>query len=112
MEQIRIEREEGSNGAAIFHIEGPLTLSTVFDFQSTLRESNSSGVILDLNGVPYMDSAGLGAILSQWAHSQRNSIKFAIAGVCDRVQVLFDITKTSTIFPRFTTVAEAEASFY
>ena len=112
MEKIEIVRTTGAGGdTTILRLQGPLTLQTLFDFQSAIREPGIGDTIVDLTGVPYIDSAGLGAILCHWAHTQRTGKKFAVAGICERVQVLFNLTKVSTLLPSFTTVQEAEQSF-
>ena len=112
MEHIEIVRTAGAHGdITILNLKGPLTLQTLFDFQSAIRQADIGDTIIDLTAVPYIDSAGLGAILSHWAHTQRTGKKFAIAGICERVQVLFNLTKVSTLLPCFSTVQEAEQSF-
>jgi len=112
MEQLEIQRSAGkASRTTIFRLKGPLTLSTLFDFQSAIREPGLADTIIDLTGVPYIDSAGLGAILSRWAHIQRMGEKMAVAGACERVQILFRLTKVDTLIPSFATVQEAEQSF-
>ena len=112
MEQIEIVRTAGaSKDATILRIQGPLTLQTLFDFQNAIREPGIGDSIIDLTAVPYIDSAGLGAILGHWAHTQRTGKKLAIAGICERVQVLFNLTKVDTLLPCFATAENAEDSF-
>jgi anti-sigma B factor antagonist len=112
MEQIEIVRAAGaSKDTTILRIHGPLTLQTLFDFQNAIRQPDIGNTIVDLTNVPYIDSAGLGAILSHWAHTQRTGSKFAVVGICDRVQVLFNLTKVGTVLPCFATPDEAEQSF-
>jgi anti-anti-sigma factor len=112
MEQIEIVRSEGAQSeTTILRLQGPLTLQTLFDFQNAIREPGIADTIVDLTGVPYIDSAGLGVILSHWAHTQRHGQKFAVAGSCERVQVLFNLTKINTLLPCFATANEAEQSF-
>jgi anti-anti-sigma factor len=112
MEQIEIVRSQVAHSdATILRIQGPLTLQTLFDFQDAIRQPGIADTIIDLTGVPYIDSAGLGVILSHWAHTQRHSQKFAVAGICERVQVLFNLTKINTLLPCFPTAGEAEQSF-
>ncbi|MGC2620585.1 MAG: STAS domain-containing protein, partial [Acidobacteriaceae bacterium] len=48
-------------GTRILRVNGPLTLSGLFTFQSALRTDPPAVLILDLTAVPYMDSAGMGA---------------------------------------------------
>jgi anti-sigma B factor antagonist len=112
MEKIEIVRSVGSgNETTILRIQGPLTLQTLFDFQHAIRQPDLWDTIIDLTGVPYIDSAGLGAILGHWAHTQRTGKKFAVAGICERVQVLFHLTKVDTLLPSFATVEAAEQRF-
>jgi anti-sigma B factor antagonist len=112
MEHIEIVRTAGAHGdVTILHLKGPLTLQTLFDFQTAIRQPGIGNTIIDLTGVPYIDSAGLGAILGHWAHTQRTGTKFAVAGICERVQVLFNLTKVNTLLPSFASVAEADQSF-
>ncbi|HTA69015.1 MAG TPA: STAS domain-containing protein [Bryobacteraceae bacterium] len=112
MENIEIVRTAGARSeTTILRIQGPLTLQTLFDFQNAIRQPDIGDTIIDLTGVPYIDSAGLGAILGHWAHTQRIGKKLAIAGICERVQVLFNLTKANTLLPCFATPEKAEESF-
>lgn len=112
MEEIQIERSAGiGDHVSILKLQGPLTMSTLFDFQTAIRQPDLKSTIIDLGGVPYIDSAGLGMILSHWAHTQRIGVNFAIVSIPERVRVLMDMTKVTTLLPSFPTVAEAERSF-
>lgn len=112
MEKIEIVCTAGaSKDATILRIQGPLTLQMLFDFQNAIRQPGIGDTIIDLTAVPYIDSAGLGAILGHWAHTQRTGKKLAIAGICERVQVLFNLTKVDTLLPCFATADKAEQSF-
>lgn len=112
MEQLEIQSAAGTaSKATILHLKGPLTLATLFEFQSRVREPGLKDTIIDLTDVPYIDSAGLGSMLSHWAHTQRTGDKFAVCGACDRVKVLFQLTKVDSLIPAFGTCAEAEGSF-
>ena len=112
MENLEIRRTAGAGGeTTILRIHGPLTLATLFDFQNAVRQPDLKNTILDLTEVPYIDSAGLGVILSAWAHSQRIGCKFALAGIRERIETLLDITKIKAMLPSFATVEEAERNF-
>ena len=77
----------------------------MFQFQSALRESDEGGAIIDMSGVSYMDSAGLGVLLGQGSHAQRVAKKFALAALSARVQNILRITHTDKVLPVFATVA-------
>jgi anti-sigma B factor antagonist len=112
MDQIHIQRTPGSaSDVTILTLNGPLTMSTLFDFQTACRQPDLRSTIIDFSGVPYVDSAGLGLVLSHWAHTQRIGVKFAVAGVSDRVRVLLEMTGVAKLLPSYPTVAEAERAF-
>ena len=112
MDQIQIRPIPGSShDVTILVLQGPLTIGTVFEFQTATRQPDLKSTIVDFSGVPYMDSVGLGALLSHWAHSQRIGVQFAAVGISERVRVLLDMSRVSTILPTFPTVADAEQAF-
>jgi len=112
MDQIQIQRSAGSTpDVTIFSLTGPLTISTLFDFQTAVRQPDLKSTIIDFSGVPYVDSAGLGIVLSHWAHTQRIGVKFAVVGISDRVKVLLDMTGVANLLPSYPTVADAERAF-
>jgi anti-sigma B factor antagonist len=95
------------SGITVISVDGPLTLNTLFDFQTAIRQPGLGDTIIDVTNVPYIDSAGLGAILGHWAHTQRTGKKFALSGVNERVRVLLDLTKVSTLLPSFPAAEDA-----
>ncbi len=112
MDSMEIVRESGqSPDTAIFRLNGPFTLSTMFGLQNDLRAADVKNVIIDLTNVPYMDSAGLGVLLGQTAHCQRLGNKMALAGVSPRVLTIFEITHTDSMMSFFPTAEAADASF-
>jgi len=108
MTELRIEILQSSCGARILRIAGPLTLNTLFEFQNEARRDTSRAILVDLTGVPYMDSAGLGCILGAFASCQRTGRGFALASVPDRIVTLFKVARVDTILPVFATLEAAE----
>jgi len=109
MTDLQIRIDEGSSGAHILHLIGPLTLSTLFGFQDLVRKAeHKNGLILDLSEVPYMDSAGLGSILGAYTSCQSHGQSFALANVSQRVVTLLQVAKVDALVPRFDTVERAE----
>jgi anti-anti-sigma factor len=107
-----IERKEGkAPGTLIFLLNGPVTLRNLFDLQGQLRSGDLPQVaILDLSGVPYMDSAGMGAIMNYYTHCQGKRVKLIVSGVNSRVMELFKMTRVDTVIALAPSVEEAEAS--
>ena len=107
---LAIERKEGkAAGIAIFQLTGPVTLRNIFDLQSQLRSGDlPHASILDLSGVPYMDSAGMGAIMNYYTHCQGKGVKLIVAGVSSRVMELFKMTRVDTVITFAPSTEEAE----
>ena len=108
MKDLTIESETGASGVRIFRLIGPLTLASVFEFQDLARADHDASVVVDLSGVPYMDSAGLGAILGIMASCQRTSRGFGITGAAERIQTLFNVAGVAGLIPSFDSVELAE----
>lgn len=105
-----IEVKQGTNpGTKVVTLTGPITLRNLFQFQDELRAGELPKVaILDLSGVPYMDSSGMGAVINYYVFCQRHSTKMIAAGVSARVMELFKMTKVDSVIPLAGSVEEAE----
>jgi anti-anti-sigma factor len=108
MDVLKIQIENAAHGVRTFQLTGPLTLSTLFEFQDLARADSDSAIVIDLSGVPYMDSAGLGAILGVMASCQRKGRGFGITGATDRIKTLFSVTRVIGLIPTFDSVEIAE----
>jgi anti-sigma B factor antagonist len=72
-------------------------------------ENDQQGLhIIDLTEVPYIDSAGLGLIVSHYVRCQGRGVRLVVAGASQRVVQLFELTKVDQFFPRFATTEEAD----
>lgn len=109
-EPLKIETAEGKTPEMrIIEVTGPITLPNIFIFQDELRRSEPPArIVLDLSGVPYMDSAGLGAVVNYYTHCERRGKRMALAGVSSRVRELFRMTRVDTVIP---ILASSEESF-
>jgi len=108
VKELKIESEIGASGVKIFRLIGPLTLASVFEFQDLARADHDAATVIDLSGVPYMDSAGLGAILGIMASCQRTHRGFGITGATERIQTLFTVAGVGGLIPSFDSVEVAE----
>jgi anti-sigma B factor antagonist len=104
----------GSQGARddqrVLSLKGPLTIHTVFDFQNAVRAETSPVLILDFSGVPFVDSAGLGALVGAHVAAKRAKRELAFVGLNAQVKALIDMTQVSQLFRIYPTVQDAEAA--
>ena len=97
-----------SNGARILRLHGPITLSNFFDFQAGVRSDKSQALIIDLTSVPYVDSAGVGALVGAYVNRHKDNRRLALVGVKERVLSTLKMTYVDTFFRRFDSLDAAE----
>jgi len=106
-------------GTLIFRFAGPFTARDMHSSLSpidlrNLFEPSAPGqktlYIFDLTNVPYVDSAGLGMLVSQFTRCQGRGVRLVLAGVNPRVLQLLQITRLDTLLPMAATVEEAEGA--
>lgn len=103
-------QEGKSSGTRIFQLNGPLLLRNMFDLQTELRKGETPQLaILDLTEVPYMDSAGMGAIINYHVHCEKCGNRLIVAGASSRVLELFRMTRVDRVIAQADTVEAAEA---
>ena len=95
-------------GQKILTLKGSLNIQTIFEFQKATREESAPKLILDFSGVPYVDSAGLGALVGAYVAAQRTQRKLAVAGTNTQVKALIDMTHVGTLIKSYANVQEAE----
>ena len=91
----------------ILSLRGPLTMENVPPFLNAVRRERAPTMILDFSGVPYVDSSGLGSLVSAYTSCQKSGRRVALTGVNQRVMKVFEITKLEPVFLMFSTVSEA-----
>jgi anti-sigma B factor antagonist len=105
---LTIERMSALEGQRVLCLRGPLTLENLPLFQNAIRrEENAPTVIVDLSDVPYMDSSGLGSLVSACVTRQKATRRIALSGVNQRVLNLFETTRVEPLFLIFPTLDDA-----
>lgn len=68
-------------------------------------------VIINLSGVDWMNSTGLGILISGLTTLKNNGGELKLANVTDKIQSLLTITKLVTVFEAYDSTEEALKSF-
>jgi anti-sigma B factor antagonist len=68
-------------------------------------------VAMDLNGIGFMDSAGLGAILSVFKKVRANGGQFKLFGLSPEVSALFDLVRMQRLLDIYPDQESALAAF-
>jgi len=110
-EPLVIDRSDSFPHQEVLTLSGPLTASNAPIFQNAMRrEEPAETLILDLTDVPYVDSAGLGLLVTAYVSRQKSGRKMVLSGINPRVQRLFDITRVASLFLTFSSPEEAVAA--
>ena len=108
-DSLRIEDRPGTQpGQRILTLNGALVMTTMFEFQSTVRADTSRCLIIDFTNVPYVDSAGIGALVGAYVTRQNGGRSLALVGVSDRIHHALQVTRVEQFFRFFDSVSAAE----
>ena len=107
------ERVVGS--VTVLDLKGKLTLGEgdelLKDKVNSLVQQDRKLILLNLEGVPYIDSAGLGEIVRTYTTVSRQGGKLKLLNLTKRIQDLLAITKLLTVFETYEDESEAVKSF-
>src|SRR6058998_2096547 len=108
--------EERSAGEVmILDLKGKMTLGEgdelLKDKINSLIQQERKQLLLNLEGVPYIDSAGLGEIVRTYTTVSRQGGKLKLLNLTKRIQDLLSITKLLTVFDTYDSEAEAIKSY-
>jgi anti-sigma B factor antagonist len=67
-------------------------------------------LILDLSGVPYVDSAGLGALVAVYVGTKNAKRKLALVGMNNQLKTLAEMTHVFQFFQTYPTVKDAQTA--
>ncbi|HUP40410.1 MAG TPA: STAS domain-containing protein, partial [Vicinamibacterales bacterium] len=81
------------------------------DKLQSLLHQNKKNILFNLAQVSYVDSAGLGAIVSAYTTVTREGGSLKLANVTKKLQDLLSITKLLTVFETFDSEEEAIRSY-
>jgi anti-sigma B factor antagonist len=88
--------------------EGSIALR---DAIRSLADSGKKKLLLNLAGVSYIDSSGIGELIANYTTVSRQGGQLKLLKLTDRVQNLLVITKLLTVFDAYEDEAEALKSF-
>jgi len=103
------------NGVMIIEPKGKIMggpeSTAMHDLLHDLIEQGKKSVVIDLGKVDWMNSTGLGLLISGLTTLRKSGGELKLANVTDKIQSLLTITKLITIFKSYDSVDEAINSF-
>jgi anti-sigma B factor antagonist len=106
---MEIKRDDRDN-ISVLKLSGRLDLNNGNKLKETVREvlgSQRTIIHLNLNDVEFVNSSGLGALVSIMKEIRLHRGRLTLSDMADYVREVFDITQLSHIFEIFPTEEEA-----
>jgi anti-sigma B factor antagonist len=108
--KLELEKQPTSTDAlAIFRPKGKLSLETVNEFIQTLRPEPAQHLVLDMSGVTFLDSAGVGALVSLFVSRRNHGKTFALASLAPQSTAVVTVAGLQNLLPIHKTLEEALA---
>ncbi len=82
--------------AAILHISGDITSASEGDLMAAYglaAENGASAVILDFSKLEYMNSGGIGLLVTLLVRAQRGGGRLVAVGLSDHYRQIFELTR-------------------
>lgn len=102
-------------GAVIIELKGNVMggpeTQEFSDLLHKLLDENKKNVVVDLADCKFMNSSGLGMLISGYTTMKNGSGSLKLANATEKIESLLVITKLITIFEHFNSVDEAVKSF-
>jgi anti-sigma B factor antagonist len=102
--------ESRDRNVHIFHLEDEIdlhyapVLRALFEVKANQR---CPALVVDLNGVPFIDSSGIAVLLEYLRDSTEFGGRFCLAAPTEHVRHVFEVTRLNDALPIFADVAEA-----
>ena len=107
-------RIRSADAVDVVEVSGRIAASESLDLTRLLEahfaDHEVRSIVLDLNGVDYMSSAGLGTVLWLRKRMREAKLGFAVFGLRARVAQVFKLSGLDRVVPVYPDLAAAEAA--
>jgi anti-anti-sigma factor len=108
-----VEVDVRPDGAAVMRLIGRLDLASAADVKQRLTRAIAEGhrlVVVDLHEVSFIDSSGLGALISGLKAARFQKAELRIARPGEQARVVLELTTLDRVLRPYPTVEEALAA--
>ena len=108
-------QERASGAVTVLDLDGKLVLGDgdvlLKDKIHSLVFQNKKQIVLNMGGVSYVDSSGLGALIAVYVTAQNNGGRIKLLNLTKRLSDLLSIAKLTTVFETYDSEPDAVRSF-
>ncbi len=109
-----VSQTKDASGAVVVRVEGQLVVGNrgeLKDLMQRLVDGGERRFVLDFADTGYIDSSGLGALVSIAKKVREEGGDLRLAGLNEDLRSLFELTKLDTLFAITDTAQQALAGF-
>ncbi len=108
-------KERQAGDVTVLDLSGPVRMGegsiVLRNATRRLVEEGKKKILLNLGGVNYMDSSGIGELIANYTTISRQGGEVKLLNLTDKIQNLLVITKLLTVFDAYDSEADALNSF-
>src|SRR5437764_359184 len=107
---LEVEARQSDGGVTILAPSGRLDVAGAPTLKEAIGEVGKDGpprVVIDMAGVTFVDSTGLGSVISALKQIRSSQGQLRLAAPNQQVRVVLELTTLDRVFPYYATVEEA-----
>jgi anti-sigma B factor antagonist len=108
-------REYEKDGISVLELSGTITLGagdmTMRDLIKDMLAQGKKAIIVDLGGVSFMDSTGLGELVAAYTTARHQQASVKLVNLTKKIKDLLAITQLAAVFECYDSIEEGMASF-
>ena len=96
-----IQKIDWQGKTAVIYVTGDVDLHRSTELQNELMEvlgKKPDTVIVDLSGVPYMDSSGVASLVKLLSRTRKGGIELKLVAPTVKVRSILEITRLDSVF--------------
>jgi anti-sigma B factor antagonist len=111
---LEVQTRQTEGGVTVVAPTGRLDVAgapALKDAISELAQNGPPRVVIDMEGVSFVDSTGLGSVIAALKQIRNRQGELRLAAPNQQVRVVLELTTLDKVFPYFATLEEALAGF-
>lgn len=111
---LEVQTRQVDSGVTVVAPTGRLDVAGAPALKEAISEALKNGqprVVLDLEGVSFVDSTGLGSVIAALKQIRSSQGDLRLAAPNQQVRVVLELTTLDRVFPYYSTVEEALTGF-
>jgi anti-anti-sigma factor len=111
---LEVQTRQVDSGATVVAPTGRLDVAGAPALKDAISEALKNGqakVVIDMEGVSFVDSTGLGSVIAALKQIRSSQGDLRLAAPNQQVRVVLELTTLDRVFPYYSTVEEALTGF-